>query len=81
MSDPANHRPTLGPLSPEAQAARAPLRPEELVGALHDRVHRDPGDTDRAALAWPCPACKKPAGIPCYRNGQTHTARQRQETT
>jgi len=36
-------RPVLGELSAEARAARAPLRPEELVGAQHDRVHRDPG--------------------------------------
>lgn len=36
-------RMTLGSLSAEAKAARAPLRPEELVGALQDRVHRDPG--------------------------------------
>jgi DNA-binding transcriptional regulator YiaG len=36
-------RPVLGELSAEAKAARAPLRPEELVGALQDRVHKDPG--------------------------------------
>lgn len=36
-------RPVLGQLSAEAKAARAPLRPEELVEAQHDRVHRDPG--------------------------------------
>jgi DNA-binding transcriptional regulator YiaG len=36
-------RPVLGELSAEAKAARAPLRPEQLVGALQDRVHRDPG--------------------------------------
>ena len=36
-------RPVLGKLSAEAKAARAPLRPEELVEAQHDRVHRDPG--------------------------------------
>lgn len=36
-------RPVLGELSAEAKAARTPLRPEELVEALHDRVHRDPG--------------------------------------
>jgi transcriptional regulator with XRE-family HTH domain len=28
-------------LSDEAKAARAPLPPEELVGALQDRIHRD----------------------------------------
>ncbi len=36
-------RPLLGDLSVDAKAARAPLRPEELVEAKHDRVHRDPG--------------------------------------
>lgn len=36
-------RPVLGALSAEAKAARAPLPPEELVEAQHDRVHRDPG--------------------------------------
>lgn len=36
-------RPVLGELSAEAKAARAPLRPEELIEARHDRVHRDPG--------------------------------------
>lgn len=36
-------RPARGELSPEAKAARAPLRPEDLVDAQHDRVHRDPG--------------------------------------
>lgn len=36
-------RPVIGELSAEAKAARAPLRPEELVEAQHDRVHRDPG--------------------------------------
>jgi len=35
--------PALGELSAEAKAARAPLLPEELVEARHDRVHRDPG--------------------------------------
>ncbi len=33
----------LGELSAEAKAARAPLRPEELIEARHDRVHQDPG--------------------------------------
>ncbi|MBK8264502.1 MAG: helix-turn-helix transcriptional regulator [Nannocystis sp.] len=37
-------RPAPGELSAEAKAARAPLRPEELVDALNDRVHRDLGD-------------------------------------
>lgn len=32
-----------GELDAEARAARAPLRPEELVDARHDRVHRNPG--------------------------------------
>lgn len=32
-----------GALSAEAKAARAPLRPEELVEALHDRVHPTSG--------------------------------------
>lgn len=36
-------RPVLGELSAEAKAARMPLRPDELIEALHDRVHRDPG--------------------------------------
>lgn len=35
-------------LSDEARAARAPRAPEELVGALQDRIHRD-GGTARAA--------------------------------
>jgi hypothetical protein len=30
-------------LSEEARAARAPRPPEELVGALQDRIHRDGG--------------------------------------
>lgn len=46
--DAGRPRPVLGELSAEAKAARAPLRPEELVEARHDRVHRDPGRT-RAA--------------------------------
>lgn len=34
----------LGPLSAEAQAARAPLPVEVLLsGALHDTTHKDPG--------------------------------------
>jgi transcriptional regulator with XRE-family HTH domain len=35
-------------LSEDAKLARAPRSPEELVGALHDRVHRETG-TARAA--------------------------------
>lgn len=47
----------LGDLSPESKAARAPLPPDELVGALQDRVHRDPGHgraakTVRHRKAW-----------------------------
>ncbi|MGE3166915.1 MAG: hypothetical protein AB7O52_18580 [Planctomycetota bacterium] len=40
---PGRPRHVLGELSAEAKAARAPLRPEELVDAKHERVHRDPG--------------------------------------
>jgi DNA-binding transcriptional regulator YiaG len=36
-------RASLPKLSKEARAARAPRPPEELVGALQDRVHRDTG--------------------------------------
>jgi len=36
-------RPVLGELNADAKALRAPLRPEELIEAQHDRVHRDPG--------------------------------------
>ncbi len=36
-------RPRLGQLSPEAKAALLPRPPEELVEALHDRVHVDRG--------------------------------------
>lgn len=36
-------RPVVGPLSEEARAAREPLRPDELIDAEHDRVHRDLG--------------------------------------
>lgn len=36
-------KPSLPPLSPEAQEARKPPPPEELVGALQDRVHIDVG--------------------------------------
>lgn len=41
---------TFGNLSPEAVAARIPPRPEELVGALNDQVHKDLGGS-RAARA------------------------------
>ncbi|MGB8699747.1 MAG: hypothetical protein WCD18_10055 [Thermosynechococcaceae cyanobacterium] len=34
---------TLKPLSPEAAAARRPQSPEDLVGALHEPVHREIG--------------------------------------
>ncbi len=33
----------LTPLSRKAREARKPLPPEQLVDALQDRVHRDPG--------------------------------------
>lgn len=36
-------RPARPPLSPEAQVARRPPKPEELIGALHEPVHRDIG--------------------------------------
>jgi hypothetical protein len=45
---PALARAVASSLSDEAKLARAPLPPEELVGALHDRVHRETG-TARAA--------------------------------
>lgn len=34
---------SLSPLSEDARKARMPLKPEDLVGALHDPVHRDVG--------------------------------------
>jgi len=40
---PGRRRLELTPLSAEARAARKPPAPEELVDALHDRVHRDVG--------------------------------------
>lgn len=40
---PGRREPKLTPLSPEAQEARKPRPPEELVGALQDRVHVDHG--------------------------------------
>ena len=46
---PGDARRMLPPtLAPEVRPARAPLPPEELVGALQDRIHRDDG-TVRAA--------------------------------
>jgi transcriptional regulator with XRE-family HTH domain len=36
-------RPALPALSAEARAARMPPPPEELIEALHDRVHQEPG--------------------------------------
>lgn len=33
----------MTPLSQEAREARKPLPPEQLIDALQDRVHRDPG--------------------------------------
>jgi DNA-binding transcriptional regulator YiaG len=43
---PGNGRKTVPPskLSPEAQAARKPRPPEELVGALQDRIHPTSGN-------------------------------------
>lgn len=38
-------------ISEEARAARAPRPPEELVGALQDRVHRESGATRAAKSA------------------------------
>lgn len=45
MSPPsdAGARKRPAPLSPEAQRARQPPPPEELVGALQDRVHKETG--------------------------------------
>ena len=40
---------TLLPLSPEAKAARKPLPPADLVGAMHDSIHRDMPGRGRAA--------------------------------
>lgn len=40
---PGRRKVNTKPLSPEAWEARKPLRPEDLVGALHDPVHRDVG--------------------------------------
>lgn len=40
-------RPLLSDLSAEAKASRMPPRPEDLVDALNDRVHRDPPHTPR----------------------------------
>ena len=38
-------------LSPAAQQARAPLPPADLVDAMHDRVHTDPGCARAARTA------------------------------
>ena len=38
------------PLSKEEQERRKPLPPEELVGALHDRVHKDVGKARAAKV-------------------------------
>lgn len=40
---PGRRTPKLTPLSIEAQEARRPLSPDELSGALQDRVHQDVG--------------------------------------
>ena len=42
--------PALAELGAEAEAARKPLRPEELYDAKYERVHREPGRA-RAARA------------------------------
>jgi DNA-binding transcriptional regulator YiaG len=47
----ARPRPTLAELSTAAKAARKPLPPEDLVGAQHDRVHRDRGRARAARTA------------------------------
>lgn len=39
----APQRPQLQPLSPDAIASRIPQKPEELVDALHDPIHREVG--------------------------------------
>jgi hypothetical protein len=39
----ARAQPHLSPVSSVARAARAPRSPEELMGALHDQIHRDVG--------------------------------------
>lgn len=44
-------------LSKEARAAREPLRPEELVGALHDNIHEA---SERLRLVRPAQAIKVP---------------------
>jgi len=54
----------LSPLSPEAQAARAPRPPEELVGALHDPVHREMGKA-RAARSVKIKAAGSRGSNPC----------------
>jgi len=48
---PGRREPKLTPLSPEAREARKPLPPEELVGALQDRVHIDVGKARAARSA------------------------------
>lgn len=42
------------PLSVAARAKRQPPPPEALVGALHDRVHKDTG---RLIICKRCPKC------------------------
>lgn len=39
----APQKPQLKPLSPDAIASRMPQKPEELVDALHDPIHREVG--------------------------------------
>ena len=43
----------LRPLSPEAQAARTPRPPEDLTGALQDRVHEERGRSESATPTRP----------------------------
>ena len=43
LTGPGRREVKLAPLSPEALEARKPRPPEELVGALQDRVHVEKG--------------------------------------
>jgi transcriptional regulator with XRE-family HTH domain len=47
----APRRPMLKPLSVEASNSRRPEKPEELVGALHDPIHRKVGRSRPARAA------------------------------
>ena len=48
---PGRRGPALGELSEAAKDARRPLKPEELIDARHDRVHRDLGSARAAKTA------------------------------